>query len=111
MDSENLSPETCDRPEVLRDRVVTASSPWIASEYSPYSEDESFERAVLAEGLQPVLGTCRSESAACRLEWRNAHLIESDENYKGKAQHFPDGCDCLIHLPSPFPPPFSPLPC
>ena len=40
-------------------------------------EVKAFERAVLAECLKCVLGTCRSETAAWRFERRDADLIES----------------------------------
>ena len=39
--------------EFIRYRVVAASSPGIAAQYPPYSEDEAFDGAVLAEGLRP----------------------------------------------------------
>lgn len=72
--------------EFVRYRVVAASSPGIAAQYPPYSEDEAFDGAVLAEGLEAVLGTCRGEPAACRLQGGDAHLIESDEQDERIAQ-------------------------
>ena len=69
--------------EFLRYRIITASAPWVAAEDAPCGEDEALDGAVLAEGLEAVLGACGGESAAWGLEGGYAHLIESDEHHEG----------------------------
>lgn len=61
-------------------RIISASSPRVAAEDSACREVESFDRSVLAEGLESVCGTGGSETAGWRLQRRDAHLIESDEH-------------------------------
>ena len=60
----------------LRNRVVSVSSPGVASQNPADCKVKSLERTMLPEGLESVLRTCRSEPACRRLERRDADLIE-----------------------------------
>ena len=61
---------------------------------------------MFAEGLKAVLGACRSETAASRLERGYAHLVEPDEHDEGPACDFlyrlPDLTECRFHWMLPF---------
>ena len=63
--------------EKLRNRVVSVSSPRVATQDPADCKVKSLEGAVFTEGLESVLRTCRSEPACRRLERRDADLIES----------------------------------
>ncbi len=63
-------------------RIITASTPGMTTQKASDSKIESLERTMLAECLQRIGGTGRSESACRRLERRNTDLIESDEKDK-----------------------------
>ena len=54
----------------------------MAAEYATDGEVETFDGAVLAEGLEGILGASGRESAAGLLERGYADLIESDKNNK-----------------------------
>lgn len=77
-------------------RIISASSPRVAAENASDCEIQSFERPVLAEGLKSILRAGRSESAAGLLEWRYAHLIESDQEYEWCNSDCPDQIFSLI---------------
>ena len=53
--------------EGFGDGIITAASPWIASQDPPYGKDKPLYRSVLPESLKTILRACRGESAACRL--------------------------------------------
>ena len=67
----------------LRNRVVSASAPWMAAEQSAGSKVETFERAMLPECLQSILGACRRKAAGWRFERRDADLIETYQENEG----------------------------
>ena len=67
----------------LRNRVVSASAPWMAAEQSAGSKVETFERAMLPECLQGILGACRRKAAGWRFERRDADLIETYQENEG----------------------------
>ena len=52
----------------LRNRVISVSSPGMASEQSPDSQIKAFERSVSSERLQCILRTGGGESACRWLE-------------------------------------------
>ena len=58
------------------------SAPWVAAEDSPDRQVCAFERAVLAQRLKGVCRACGRESAAWRLERRDADLVESYQQYE-----------------------------
>ena len=80
----------------LRNGVITASSPRMASQQSFYGKEQAFERAVFPECLQGVLRTGRSEAAACRLERGDAHLVETDEHDEREGGNLLDAAESLI---------------
>lgn len=47
----------------LRYGIVAVAAPRVAAENAAYGKIETFERAMLAERLKGVLGTCGSETA------------------------------------------------
>ena len=53
-------------------RIISAPAPGMAAQQPAHSKIQSLERPVLAERLQSILRTSRSESAGGRLEWRDA---------------------------------------
>lgn len=65
-------------------------------------EVEAFDGAVLAEGLEGVLGAGRREAAAGLLEGGDADLIESYQKYEGQDQDLPDHALNFLHLPAHF---------
>ena len=59
------------------------SAPRMASQNAAYGKVEAFERSMLAEGLEGILGTCRSEAARrATLQRRKADLIEPYQENK-----------------------------
>lgn len=54
----------------------------MAAEDSSYTQVEPFERAVLAESLQRVLGARGGEPAGWRRERADAQLVELYEHYR-----------------------------
>lgn len=68
----------------------------MAAEDASDCKIQSFKGAVLAEGLQGILRAGGSESAAGLLEWRYAHLIESDQEYEWCNGDSPDQIFSLI---------------
>ena len=75
----------------------------MAAEDAADGEVETFDGAVLAEGLEGILGASGRESAAGLLERGYADLIESYQKYEGRDQDLPDHalncCQALVHLP------------
>lgn len=65
-------------------------------------EIEAFDGAVLAEGLESVLGTGGCETAAGLLEGGDADLVESYQKYEGRDQDLPDHALNFLHLPVHF---------
>ena len=65
-------------------------------------EVETFEGAVLAEGLKGVLGAGGCETAAGLLEGGDADLVESYQKYEGRYQDLPDHALNFLHLPVHF---------
>ena len=53
----------CPEQDILWHRVVAVAAPRVAAEKTTYRKPEAFEGAVLAECLQGILGTSRSEAA------------------------------------------------
>lgn len=51
------------RPRRLRYRVVAVAAPGVATEQTAYREPQAFERAMLSECLEGILGTGRGEAA------------------------------------------------
>lgn len=51
------------RPRRLRYRVVTMAAPGVAAEETAYGKPQAFERAMLSECLEGILGTGRGEAA------------------------------------------------
>ena len=74
-----------------RHRIIPAPAPGMAAQQSAHSKIQSLERPVLAESLQSILRTGRSESAGGRLEWRDAQLIEPYQKYERRNSHLPQG--------------------
>ena len=70
----------------------------MAAEDAADGEVEAFDGAVLAEGLEGVLGTGGCETAAGLLEGRNADLVESYQKYEGRDQDLPDHALNFLHL-------------
>ena len=71
----------------------------MAAEDATDGEVEAFDGAVLAEGLEGVLGAGGRETATGLLEWGDADLIKSYQKYEGRDQDLPD--HALNFLPSP----------
>lgn len=61
-------------------------------------EVEAFDGAVLAEGLEGVLGTGGRETAAGLLEGGDTDLVESYQKYEGRDQDLPDHALNFLHL-------------
>ena len=59
-----------------RYRVVTVSSPGVASQYSADGKVHAFERAMLTQCLHSILAACGGKSARWRCQWRYACLIK-----------------------------------
>ena len=74
----------------------------MAAEDASDGEIEAFDGAVLAEGLEGVLGAGGRETAAGLLEGRDADLIKSYKKYEGRDQDFPDHALNFLHLPVHF---------
>ena len=74
----------------------------MAAEDAPDGEIEAFDGAVLAEGLEGVLGAGGRETAAGLLEGGDADLIESYQKYEGRDQDLPDHALIFLHLPVHF---------
>ena len=68
----------------LRDGVIAASSPRIASENAPYSQCQSFERTMFKQCLSGVFRTRWCKSTRWRCEGWDAILVEKD----GQKQYF-----------------------
>lgn len=68
----------------LRDGVIAASSPRIASENAPYSQCQSFERTMFKQCLSGVFRTRWCKSTRWRCERWDAILVEKD----GQKQYF-----------------------
>lgn len=51
------------RPRRLRYRVVAVAAPRVATEQTAYGKPQAFERAMLSECLEGILGTGRGEAA------------------------------------------------
>ncbi len=68
---------------MLRNGVITASSPGVTAEDAAEGEVEAFEGAVFAEGFEGVLGAGRGEAAAWGLERGDADLIEAYQEDEG----------------------------
>ena len=81
-----------------RHRIIPAPAPGMAAKQSAHSKIQPLERPVLAERLQSILRTGRSESAGGRLEWRDAQLIEPYQKYERRNSHLSQG-----RLELPFP--------
>lgn len=84
-----------------RYRVVTVSSPRVASQYSADGKVHAFERAMLAQCLHSILAACGGKSARWRCQWRYACLIEpygqnQDLAQKPKYGVHGVGADCAI---------------
>ena len=71
------------------------SSPWMTFQKSAHCKIKSFERSVFSECFQCILGTCWGEAACWRLEWRDAHLIESDQDDEREDSNLFHGRDDL----------------
>ena len=71
----------------------------MASEDATDGEVEAFDWAMLAKGLESVLGAGRREAAAGLLEGGDADLVESYQKYEGRDQDLPD--HALNFLPRP----------
>ena len=83
--------------------VISASAPRVAAEYAADGEVEAFDWAMLAEGLEGILGASGRESAAGLLEGGgDADLVESYQKYEGRDQDFPDHALNFLHLPIHF---------
>ena len=74
----------------------------MAAEDAPDGEIEAFDGAVLAEGLEGVLGAGGRETAAGLLEGGDADPIESYQKYEGRDQDLPDHALNFLHLPVHF---------
>lgn len=74
----------------------------MAAEDAPDGEIEAFDGAVLAEGLEGVLGAGGRETAAGLLEGGDADLIESYQKYEGRDQDLPDHALNFLRLPVHF---------
>ena len=74
----------------------------MAAEDASDGEIEAFDGAVLAEGLEGVLGAGGRETAAGLLEGGDADLIESYQKYEWRDQALPDHALNFIHLPVHF---------
>ncbi len=79
-------------------RIISASAPWVAAEYSFDCKVQSFNWAVLLQCLQCVCGTCGGKSAAGRFERRNAYLVKSYQSnqWDGKG-FFKNLSETLLH--------------
>lgn len=84
----------------LRNGIISAASPGIASQDSLQWQIETFERPIFPECLECILWTCRGKSAARSLVRRDACPVEFDENDEGKVQDFP--YSFLFHEPHEF---------
>ena len=71
----------------------------MAAEDAADGEVEAFDWAMLAKGLESVLGAGRREAAAGLLEGGDADLVESYQKYEGRDQDLPD--HALNFLPRP----------
>ena len=74
----------------------------MAAEDAADGEIEAFDGAVLAEGLEGVLGAGGRETAAGLLEGGGADLVESYQKYEGRDQDLPDLALNFLHLPVHF---------
>ena len=77
----------------LRDGVIAASSPRIASENAPYSQCQSLERTMFKQCLSGVFRTRRRKSARWRCEGWDAILIEKDGQKQYLYQNLHDEVD------------------
>ena len=66
----------------LRHRIISASAPWVAADYSFEADPESFEGTILPECLQCVLGAGRCETTGWGSERGDAELVEFYQQYK-----------------------------
>ena len=63
-------------------RVVATTSPRMTSQDATTSEIETFERSMLLDGINRILGAGGSESTRWWQQWRNACPIEIDGEQK-----------------------------
>ena len=63
-------------------RIISFSSPWIAAQYSAYSQIASFEQTVLLERFYRVLGTGWLVTTGRRQKRGYAALVKPDQKYK-----------------------------
>jgi len=61
--------------------VVAASTPWIAGSDTLQGEPAALERAVLANGLDAIVGTGGRIAARAPDKRRKGHLVEPDKPY------------------------------
>ena len=61
--------------------VIATLAKRIATEYAPYREDRSYEKATLLICLYGIGRAGRCEPAAGRFQGRNKPLVQSDEPY------------------------------
>ena len=76
-----------EKPQALRDRIVTRTSPRIASQDSPDGESQPFYRPPLAESLQCICRAGRLEPASLRNIWPDAFAVEYDQAQEGRDQY------------------------
>lgn len=50
----------------LRHWIIATATPWIASQYSPYGEYQSFHRTMLEDCLPCIFRACRRKAAGRR---------------------------------------------
>ena len=62
----------------------------MAAEDAPQGQPETFDRTVLAEGLEGILRAGRRVAAGRRQQGRDADLVEADQHHKGEDEDFPD---------------------
>ena len=63
-----------------RNRVISAASPGVASQYAPDGESESLYWSVLQYRLPCIFRACWNESARGRCVWRDEALVEDDRS-------------------------------
>ena len=85
-------------PPVLRYRIITGAAPGVAAHNAAEGKPAAFERAILAERFQGILGTGWRESAAWRCERTDAQLIELDQNYQRESQYFFNRGAKTVHI-------------
>ena len=63
----------------LRHRIIATTTPWIAGKHALESQPAAFERTMLANGLNAVIGAGGRIAAGASNERRQCPLIQFDE--------------------------------